>query len=427
MHPNIEVLGTYVNNYTPIAFKCNIDSNVWKTRPDYLMSGCGCPECGKRSVSQNKTNTKEHFIELVNKVNSHLAIIGDYKGLKFDIRCKCKKCGYEFEYKADKLANRKCRCPQCSGRVVTKGVNDIATTHPLLAKYFKNQCETLKYCATNKVLITFKCPVCGNEKISYLNIITRHGYHCPFCDPSVSLPNRVIRNLLRTLQAKDFKYEYNPDWAGSYFYDATFTKNGQRYVIEMDGEFHFKIAQNKGQTEQDLIGVQTRDRTKDRLAKQNGVVMIRIDCTPVNMQNIVKGIQASLLATLFDLSNVRWSDIQYTNQTRLQIICDIYNQTKYSAAQIGQQLHIGAHEVAAYLIKGARLGLCDFNSKESQRSGVCKSVRCFDVLTKIETTHKSITDALYYLQSKGVKTSFSTVAYHSKIGDNYNGFILNRL
>ena len=40
MRPEIEVLGTYVNNSTPISFKCNIDNNVWKTRPDYLISGC---------------------------------------------------------------------------------------------------------------------------------------------------------------------------------------------------------------------------------------------------------------------------------------------------------------------------------------------------------------------------------------------------
>ena len=427
MHPEIEVLGEYVNNSTPITFKCNVDNNIWETRPDYLMSGCGCPECGKRALSQNKTNTKEHFVELVNKQNPHIEIIGDYKGLRFDIKCKCRECGYEFEREADKLANRKCRCPQCSGRVVIKGVNDIATTHPLLAKYFKNQDETFKYCATNKVKVIFKCPICGDEKESYLNIITRHGYHCPFCDPTVSLPNRVIRNLLRMLRAENFEYEYTPDWAGTYFYDATFTKNGQRYVVEMDGDFHFKIVRNKGLTERDLEETQERDRIKDNLAKENGAIMIRINCTPVNMQNIIKGIKGSLLATLFDLSDIQWNDIQYTNETRLQLICDTYNRTQTSAAQIGKMLRIDRHEVVVYLNKGTRLGLCNYDSKQSKMSGISKSIKCFDTTTKIETIHKSITDALLYLQSKGIETSFTTVSYHSKISDNYNGYILQRV
>lgn len=427
MHPNIEVLGTYAGSKTPIAFKCNIDDSVWVTTPDNIMHHFGCPECSRHALSQKQTQTKEHFVELVNNRNPHLEIIGDYKGLKFAIKCRCKDCGYEFERIADKLANRKCRCPQCSGKVIIKGVNDIATTHPLLAKYFKNQEETFKYCATNKVKIIFKCPICGDEKESYLNLISRRGYHCPFCDVSVSLPNRVIRNLLREVNAENFEYEYSPDWTDGHLYDATFTKNGQRYVVEMDGDLHFRVARNMKQTEQDLINRQTRDRIKDNLAKENDVIMIRINCSPADVRHISKEIKNSLLATLFDLSDIQWNDIQYTNKTRLQLICDTYNQIQTSAAQIGKLLHINKDEVVVYLNKGTRLGLCDYDSKRSQMSGVCKAIKCFDTKSKTNTIHKSITDALLYLQSNGVKTSFSTIAYHSKISDNYNGYILQRV
>lgn len=427
MHPDIEVLGTYVNNHSTIKCKCKIDDNIWETTPANLLQGHSCPVCGRERTRKSRTNTKEHFAELVNKINPHFEIIGEYKALKSDVKCRCKECGYEFETNADKLASRKCRCPRCSGKIVTKGVNDIATTHPLLSRYFKNQDETFKYCATNKVKITFKCPICGDEKESYLNIMTRRGYHCPFCDATISLPNRVIRNLLRELYAEDFDYEYSPDWAGKYFYDATFTKDGQRYVVEMDGDFHFEVMYNKGLSKQDLINTQTRDRIKDNLAKENNAIMIRINCAPVNMRNIVKGIKGSLLATLFDLRNIQWNDIQYTNETRLQLICDTYNQIQTSAAQIGKLLHIDKHEVAVYLNKGTRLGLCNYDSKESKMSGASKSIKCFDTKSKTNTIHKSITDALLYLQDNGVKTSFSTVSYHSKISDNYNGYILQRV
>ncbi len=427
MHPDIEVLGTYVNNSTPIAFKCNVDNNVWNTKPDYLMSGCGCPECGKRSLSRSKTNTKDHFVELVNKINPHLEITGDYKGLRFKIQCKCRECGYEFERGADKLANRKCRCPQCSGKVVIKGINDIGTTHPALAKYFKNIDESYKYRSNSKKKIWFKCPICGEEKQRQLNLVVSSGYHCPFCDSTVSLPNRVIRNLLRILNAENFEYEYSPAWAGNYWYDATFTKDGQRYIVEMDGEFHFKVVKNKGCSENDLIATQRRDKIKDNLAEQNHAILIRIDCTPCSMSNIIRSIVQSPLATLFDLSNIQWNDIQYMNDARLQIVCDAFNKHKSSATQISKILKIDRHDIINYLRRGVELGLCDYNAEEYKTKKVRKPIRSFNIATKEEIIHKSITDVLEYLRSLGIGTSFSTVSYHSKVSDNYQGFILSRV
>ena len=47
---------------------------------------------------------------------------------------KCKKCGHNW---LSKIANRtilKRGCPVCANHVIIKGKNDLATTHPQLAK-----------------------------------------------------------------------------------------------------------------------------------------------------------------------------------------------------------------------------------------------------------------------------------------------------
>jgi hypothetical protein len=46
----------------------------------------------------------------------------------------CSKCGYRFKACINNRANRKGGCACCSNKVVVKGINDLATTHPHLAK-----------------------------------------------------------------------------------------------------------------------------------------------------------------------------------------------------------------------------------------------------------------------------------------------------
>ena len=50
-----------------------------------------------------------------------------------DVYWVCSKCGYHFKAKINNRALRK-SCACCSGRIVVPGINDLATTHPQLAK-----------------------------------------------------------------------------------------------------------------------------------------------------------------------------------------------------------------------------------------------------------------------------------------------------
>lgn len=49
---DIEVLGTYINSYTPISVRCKIDGYEWSPPPHRLLQGSGCPVCSNYTVMQ---------------------------------------------------------------------------------------------------------------------------------------------------------------------------------------------------------------------------------------------------------------------------------------------------------------------------------------------------------------------------------------
>lgn len=51
INPHIEAIDRYINNSTAIKFSCKICNNVWKTVPNSVLFGHGCPACSKTSTS----------------------------------------------------------------------------------------------------------------------------------------------------------------------------------------------------------------------------------------------------------------------------------------------------------------------------------------------------------------------------------------
>jgi DNA-directed RNA polymerase subunit RPC12/RpoP len=54
---------------------------------------------------------------------------------------KCKTCGHSWQAKINNRTHGR-NCPVCSNRVIIPGINDLATTHPNIAKewdYIKNR------------------------------------------------------------------------------------------------------------------------------------------------------------------------------------------------------------------------------------------------------------------------------------------------
>lgn len=103
----------------------------------------------------------------------------------------CPKCGHEWL--ATPCSRKKgIGCPCCSGRVPKTGVNDLATTHPQLAKEWhptKNKNLTpsmLSYGSNQKVW--WKCFNCGHEWQAQVCRRTKGFNKCPYCHGLPQLP-----------------------------------------------------------------------------------------------------------------------------------------------------------------------------------------------------------------------------------------------
>ena len=177
-----------------VSWICKTCGNKWVTSIEHRTGKkkTGCPECAKRIRGEAK-----HKYALENNgsiTNPLLLKEWDYTKNKkgpeeYTPSCnekvfwKCSVCGYEYESKINNRANGKgCAC--CANLVVVKGVNDLATTHPHLAKEWhpsKNgdlTPEKVTYGKGKKVW--WVCPE-GHEYPATI-LHRSHGTNCPICN-----------------------------------------------------------------------------------------------------------------------------------------------------------------------------------------------------------------------------------------------------
>lgn len=99
---------------------------------------------------------------------------------------KCKKCGYEWQATIANRAKLGRGCPCCANKVVVKGINDFATTHPEIAKEWYQPLNG----ATTPAEITYGCGkkfswICPRGHIYSATVLHRTngvGTKCPVCN-----------------------------------------------------------------------------------------------------------------------------------------------------------------------------------------------------------------------------------------------------
>lgn len=262
--------------------------------------------------------------------------------------CKCLHDGYIFENSEKNLKYQK-KCEVCLGKVVIKGVNDIATKRPELVKFLKNKDDAYKYAARSNALLNFVCDICGNEFNAAPNSF---GYNFPCgCYSSDSYPNRLIQEVFNQLNISYIRElrKCHFSWCKQYRYDLYFEINSKKYIVEMDGGRH------KGQK----IEI---DKMKDRLAVENGVEVIRIDCNYNKTENrfsyIKDNILCSNLVDIINLSNIDWNaiNIKLLESNITKEICDLRNQG-LTNSKIANLLNVSLSTIDSHLKIGKRNGL----------------------------------------------------------------------
>lgn len=279
---------------------------------------------------------------------------------------QCLKCGNvdwinEYNLKAKKGCNV---CGKISKKVL-KGVNDIATTHPYLCKYFVNQEDIYKYSYNSNKIVLFRCPKCGCRKKMPIYSLANQGYCCNKCSDGKSYSSKFMANVLFQLGIK-FETEYRIKGYNQYFYD--FYIPTINTLIETDGRQHFVDAFGDKVEKQQQI-----DHIKDDNASNNEFNLIRIDCRYSTMEWMKENIRKEL-GHLFDLSNIDWQKADLESQKSYMILaCKLKRENPdLSTTQIVELIkkEIGVEYSVAtirnWLNRGNELELCYYNGKEEQ-------------------------------------------------------------
>lgn len=274
--------------------------------------------------------------------------------------CQCHKCNSALWKLENELHSGltghvgQGECGVCSNRVVMTGKNDVATTHPHLVHLFADPEDALHINALSREKRLFKCPDCGHEfETSVEYVVTRGRLCCPNCSDGISYPNKFARSVLEQLGVNNLESEYKSDWSQNKRYDFSFYKDEKHYLLEMDGGFHTR------QRFDPILARKDHDALKDKLAKENNCILIRIECEVSDLDYIRKRMENSFLAELYDFSVIDWEKVEKDCATNLLIsVNDYYNShPNLSTEEIGKVFHLCSATILTYLKKGRNAGI----------------------------------------------------------------------
>lgn len=124
INPNIKINGEYIDAATPIECECLIDGTIWLPKPNALLNGQGCPECGRIASNKNSIKTNEKFLYQLSIVNPDIVPLQEYIQSKIPIWVMCKKCGYKWQATPDNLLQGG-NCQNCSATNNEKKLGNI--------------------------------------------------------------------------------------------------------------------------------------------------------------------------------------------------------------------------------------------------------------------------------------------------------------
>ncbi len=293
----------------------------------------------------------------------------------------CNKCGYdsggyykngiyydEYWIEQGNLTNREDNCPCCRNvpQITVPHINSIISNKETewMISYFQGGCDEAKmYTPHSNQKIYPICPDCKrikDRKISVNQLNRDKSCHC-ICGDGVSYPNKYGFELFNNQlfdQIQNFNREYQPEWAKPYYYDFYFEKENKRYICEFDGGLgHGKeIHRSSNKTIEDSILI---DKVKDKLAKENGIHLIRIDTSISDSIYISNNILKSELCNIIDFSNVDFQKCdEFACSNLVKNICFDFENSTMTNSDLSEKYKLSIPTIIEYIKHGRSIGWC---------------------------------------------------------------------
>lgn len=278
----------------------------------------------------------------------------------------CKICTYNGEHTESAIKQGK-RCPVCAGKKVLVGYNDLWTTHPKIAKLLKNPEDGYKYSKGSNKKVDFICPDCHKEnKNKTIKHMVKHGLSCCYCSDTISIPEKFMMNILDQLGI-EYIYQLTRktfEWIENYRYDFYLLK--ENTIIEVQGLQHLYDTGNSKFTPFDKqVEI---DNIKMDLAMNNGIsTYIQMDFSVSTYEYLYQAVVSSAFPFLFNIENVDFKECYKKSMKSLVVfVCDLWNKG-LAIGEIIEHTKLSNDTIRVYLQQGCQIGICDYNTSESNR------------------------------------------------------------
>lgn len=410
---DIEPLEEYENMNKKMRFRCtNPDCFYeWETRPaDIYYNNHSCPKCAiRRNAKANRLTENEFWEKYKDKINPNIIVLNHYTKMNDRAECACKSKGHNFSTLFGNLI-KGTDCPYCAGLMADE-CNNIGVLYPEFLKYFKNKEDAFSLLPYSSKVVELVCPNCGTERTMLVSNLISEGFSCHVCGDGVSFPNKFVRFVLKEAGIS-FKSEWRTDWCKDYKYDIMIEPN---LLIEVDGCQH---SNKKGWLVYNKKSQKKIDRIKDKLAKDNNFVIIRVNAYVSDGKYIFDNMKKDkILSEIIKFDNIDYKKCEREAQKSLVVeVCNYYNKTKKTIRQIAKEFNLNVGTVSRYLNRWHKIGICDYVPKPSYIN-----VKIIDKSNK-EYKFNSIQGVLDYLkEEKGISTTFRTIKKLMSTKEEWNG------
>lgn len=279
------LLSDYIKSTEKIHVRHNVCGTEWYPNAGDLLKKKICPVCGKKANFINIIKAPEQFKKEFNDLsNGEYELLSEYHRSSEKIKIRHITCGYEFKMTPNKfLAGQ--RCPNCRANK-KKSKKDFEEE---VCKLYGDEFTVFGEFINTYTKIDIKHNKCGHIiNIKPSDFLSKKTY-CKYCNQS------ALESLIeKALMELNIEYIYQKDFddllgigGNKLLYDFYFQYNGKEYVVEGQGEQHYRKIEFFGGKDK-FEKQQEHDKRKYEYAKSHDIRFIEIPYWEFkNIKNII--------------------------------------------------------------------------------------------------------------------------------------------
>lgn len=292
-----------------------------------------------------------------NKLNIKILEQIKNRGRKYYLY-RCNNCGCTSKASEDQMFRYGYGCGVCANKVCKTGINDIATTHQHLVKYFSNIEDAKSNSINTHRKVDIVCPDCGAIRNISIIKFSKRPFRCHVCSDGRSYPEKFMAALLAD-QRIGYVTQLTSttfDWCCDKRYDFYIARHN--CVIEVNGKQHYEDS-TRGRT---LEEERRNDVEKKDIAMKNGIKnYFEIDCSESNPVYILNSIKSSGLLDMLaiDFNNISIEKChEIASKSKMLDVCNLWNDGLTSVKEINCITGVSESAIRSYLRQCNKIGKC---------------------------------------------------------------------